>query len=603
MARKRPGTPKAATVPVHLGVTHQLDLEHRDWMRATWRSRQPVPLPTLPRPAPFDRDACLARLAAIPVNEFGWWEWQRLELLPALSREEAQFWLLAILGSRRSFAENVTPQEVADRLARQNFEGRPSLDEIEQAFAGGTPSAGQSLLFQTLLTLLTPVEILHLLRRGPGWSAFVGSWDWAGCALDWFAHDVLPHISNEELDEVRLALRQQISSATWTRNSLEWPDPVFHLGALVGLHDEMLAIVTGRDWPVGHPHYHRPHDIVFGLGTPALVVQHMRRLRLQLEKPEYVRAWLAHTELSELDFVRDSILEVKNKKEAVPLVEALAVVRAPEVPPVMLELKRSSKAPQVARHWLDREVGNAVSGLLAVAAGQGPLAEDAREYLQEAQRKGHAAVIQEQMERARPDISTTLSSFLDPTGTVSLPFDDTTTPAWLSTALAAIKKAGKSLAWINLPTLPPIVVGKYRLADAQVVAVLAVLKASPLGTSPPLIAGLKHHADAQSIETFAWKVLGAWVADGAPASGKWAVTALGHLLTSDPAILKLADLVRTWPTEGQHRRAVHGLECLRAINSTAARNALGDIAREMKFKTLRDRAQELLSTSGPFVSS
>jgi hypothetical protein len=393
MARKRAAK---APPPVNTTVTRQIDLEPRDWMRATWRPRQPLPLPARGTPEPFDRDACLARLAAIPLDSFGWWEWHRLELDPSLSREEAHFWLVAVLRSRRSYEEHVTPREVTDALAGQSFDGQPTVDEIEQWLSGGTSAAGIPVVFQTLATLLSPAQILDLLQRGPAWPGgrgFVGFWDWPGQALDWFAHDVFPHLTSEEVEAARPGLRRQIAATTWTRDSLRWPDPAFHLGALFGLYDEMLAIVTSADWPWGHSHYHRPHDIVFGLGSAALVVLHMTRLRLRLASEDHIRAWLAHTELSALDFVRDSIQAVKNKKKAAPLAQTLALVRAPELAPVMLELRRSSKAPQVAQRWLDTEVGNAVAGLLPVAAGTGPLASEASDYLQEARRQGHGALI------------------------------------------------------------------------------------------------------------------------------------------------------------------------------------------------------------------
>jgi hypothetical protein len=445
------------------------------------------------------------------------------------------------------------------------------------------------------------VEILHLLRRGPAWprgsGQIIGFWDWPGCALDWFIHEVFPRLTDADVEEGRRALRRQMKSATWTRDSLMWPDPVFHLGSLFGLHDEMLAIVTGGSWPPGHPHYHRPRDIVFGLGSANLVEREMRRLRLRLEKPEHVRAWLAHTELSALDFVRESILAVKNKNEAAALAEALALVRAPEVAPVMLELVRSSKAPQVARRWLDVQVGNAVAGLLTVAVDEGPFAEDALAYLRQVKRQGHAALIENRAEQAGPTVAAQVRrSILDPAEKAHVPFEGSTTPAWLRAALAQVdsRKAGKLPAWIELRNLPPLAVGELRLNDAQTVAVLAVLKSSPLGSSPPLVAVLRQYADMQELEAFAWGLFGAWLSGGAPAAGKWALTALGHLLASDAAVLKLAGLVRAWPSEGQHKRAVHGLECLHAIGSAAARTALSDIAREVKFPTIRNRAGELL---------
>jgi hypothetical protein len=81
--------------------------------------------------------------------------------------------------------------------------------------------------------------------------------------------------------------------------------------------------------------------------------------------------------------------------------------------------------------------------------------------------------------------------------------------------------------------------------------------------------------------------------EGGEADDKWALHAVG-LFGSDAAALRLTPLVRDWPREGHHQRAVWGLECLRAIGSDTALTQLHGLAQQTKFKALRDRALRLM---------
>src|SRR5207249_3291796 len=79
------------------------------------------------------------------------------------------------------------------------------------------------------------------------------------------------------------------------------------------------------------------------------------------------------------------------------VLEVMCLVKAPEAAPHLLELKRHSQVPKLARQWLDENVSGAVEGLLSVAAGRGKDADAAREHLAEVARRGHAALIEEHL--------------------------------------------------------------------------------------------------------------------------------------------------------------------------------------------------------------
>src|SRR5262249_12765726 len=138
------------------------------------------------------------------------------------------------------------------------------------------------------------------------------------------------------------------------------------------------------------------------------------------------------------------------------------------------------------------------------------------------------------------------------------PFDDLKTPEWLRAALNV--PPGKLPDWVNPLNLPPVTAGERRLNDDQLRALLAPLQAGPRRVVP----AVKEHADRAALDAFAWKLFELWLGEGAPSKERWAMTALGFL-GGDAAVLKLTPLVRAWPGESQHQRAVHGLECLRAV--------------------------------------
>lgn len=66
------------------------------------------------------------------------------------------------------------------------------------------------------------------------------------------------------------------------------------------------------------------------------------------------------------------------------------------------------------------------------------------------------------------------------------------------------------------------------------------------------------------------------------------------LLGGDASALKLTPMIRVWPGESQHARAVLGLECLRAIGTDAALMHINGIAQKLKFKGLKAKAQECM---------
>ncbi|MFI5842194.1 DUF4132 domain-containing protein [Catenuloplanes sp. NPDC051500] len=93
---------------------------------------------------------------------------------------------------------------------------------------------------------------------------------------------------------------------------------------------------------------------------------------------------------------------------------------------------------------------------------------------------------------------------------------------------------------------------------------------------------------------FGWALFERWQAAGAPAKESWALTALG-LLGDDGTVRRLTPVIRAWPGEGGHRKAVLGLSVLAAIGTGVALMHLHGIAQRVTFKALKDRAGEKIA--------
>jgi predicted DNA-binding WGR domain protein len=93
----------------------------------------------------------------------------------------------------------------------------------------------------------------------------------------------------------------------------------------------------------------------------------------------------------------------------------------------------------------------------------------------------------------------------------------------------------------------------------------------------------------ESLDAFAWDLFCAWNSSGAPSKENWAFLSCG-LLGGDLCARNLTPLIRAWPGESQHARAVIGLDVLTAIGSDYALMQLHGISQKAKFKGLQENA-------------
>ena len=603
--RETPPTP-TVTIPADLPIARELRLSDDDWRWATWRNTPPRERPAA---KPFDRAKALDRLRLLHISRWGWnWDWASLEITLTLSHEEAQFWFIAMTSSRPAYNWD-EPRvnlgaKLAAQLASENFDLDLSFQHIRSRLYDAAEIIPPEIVmplaklldFDELNSLIFQADTLKQnqlssVYQGPN-LAFLALV--AGVRLY-----LLPYTAKQEIEALRDLLREYITPQNW--HVLITPY-YFLLASCVGLSNELQGVV--ESWPdnsfpkesdYNWDTWVHPHEVVFGLGSAQQVERHIRRLHLETHRPEYVKALLACTEFACLDIIRDSIVSRASIDEAMPLLKAFAEsVVAPEAAPHMLALKQESKAPAIARQWLDDHPAEAIAGLIPVANGTTKLREPARDYLQIMARKGYGAFVEAQLDAQ--SASDDLRAFVrDLPEDSYATFDDSTTPDWLRDAIAntSLHKKTTLPGWASAATLPPLVIGKLRLNDAQTDTLLRALVQSVLGAPLPLVAALKQHATPQSLDAFVWALFQAWLADGALSKEKWAMAALG-LLGGDQIVFKLTPLIKTWPGEAQHLRAVFGLHVLESIGSDTALMQINGIAQKSQFGGLKSRATQAM---------
>lgn len=612
----------------------RIALDPEDWFWANWRTLEPLPQPPV---RPFDLEALLTKLAGFSEDYYGWkfWRWGEGYLDCPVSPEESTFWFTAMAEQVAGpYLTGTLPKLIAEKLRAQPPSGPITPALVKKAVSETERLNGPSLRFllgqfsplQTIAFLVESEEALYteeaLWKSGfyhkPPWRLLGGTHE----ITEGFRRWVRPYLPPAELQEIQGYLRFHLSLAPWPNgpNTDRTTPPeglrlVFPLAAVFGLSGELRPLVEDLEddyyWrspdrggyaerrnPLVRNQYwhnptrlcrHHPQDVIFGLGSAEEVQTQMRRLQIPLAEAADVRCWLAHTELSALDYVKDMILYYVSKWTAPEFFGVLSLVHAPEAAPVMLDLMVSSGVTRPARQWLETHTAHAVTGLLPLAGGDGPLAEPATEFLRGLRRHGQAALIEAGLAALPPDAAARVRSGVL-AGDDPVPFDDITTPPWLRDALAgkAVKAKG---GWVQPIDLPEVTFGADGLNDAQTGALLRALAAQKATNPvlPSLVAAVKAYADPASLDRFAWQLFQRWRTEGEPPAGRWALRAVGHL-GGDVLAQKLGTLVQAEPGEKPHSLAALSLEVLRAMGTDMALRQISELAQNVPARVLRRKA-------------
>ncbi|MER5778988.1 DUF4132 domain-containing protein [Streptomyces sp. NPDC002039] len=163
----------------------------------------------------------------------------------------------------------------------------------------------------------------------------------------------------------------------------------------------------------------------------------------------------------------------------------------------------------------------------------------------------------------------------------------------LAAALPA--RMPKVAGWADPQVLPQILLKSGgALPPSAAAHVLTMLAVSTPGAEFPGLAQLRNLCTAESLTAFVWALFSEWQLAGMPPKEAWALHSLGWF-GDDGTVRALTPVIRAWPGEGAHHRAVDGLDVLASIGTDVALLHLHGVAQRVKFKALKLRAQEKIS--------
>jgi hypothetical protein len=153
-------------------------------------------------------------------------------------------------------------------------------------------------------------------------------------------------------------------------------------------------------------------------------------------------------------------------------------------------------------------------------------------------------------------------------------------------------KIPKPSPWAVPVMLPQVLLnGGERALPAEAVQHLITVLALATPDYPyPGLEVVTEACDRDSLTRFSRALFEQWLSVDAPVKDAWALTQLAHF-ADDVTVWTLAGLVREWPGQSQHQRAVKGLQVLGAIGTETALRAIQTIAEKVKFKALKEEAR------------
>ncbi len=269
---------------------------------------------------------------------------------------------------------------------------------------------------------------------------------------------------------------------------------------------------------------------------------------------------------------------------------------AAEEPAGCTELLLPFASPEVATHmaatlvrlkslrglvleWLDRHADHAALALTPAALGPtGPARRAAEESLRMIAARHRDAVLAAGTAHG-PEAAAALETLIGGGSLETLPAKIPELPAWAD------------------PSLLPRILLKDRsaaLGDAaarHLCTMLAISRPGEVYAGVPLVV---EQLDRRSLAAFAWAMFTQWQAVGAPPKEPWPLHALAWL-GDDDTVRRLSPVIRAWPGEGGHAKAVIGLDVLAGIGSDLALTHLNGIAQKAKFRGLKERATQMVA--------
>ncbi len=313
----------------------------------------------------------------------------------------------------------------------------------------------------------------------------------------------------------------------------------------------------------------------FAHAPEALASKYLDTLGFDYDTLRWMPRIIAHLGLAALPAVERGVAEQGGNT-----LSLLMPLGASSLAPRMAEALGGKKSRSEAQDWLLRHPAHATTGLLAPALGKPGKARDAAlAALRLLAAQGQKATVLDVARKTSPEVLAAVQRVLD--------FDP------LQLYPIRLPQLPAALGIGSLPA-PLLADRSAKLPPAAVEALATMLAFSPLDEPYAGLAQVKAACDRPSLARFAWALFEAWLLAGAPSKEGWCLLALGHLGDDDTA-RKLAPLIRQWPGEAAHARAVTGLDVLAAIGTDVTLIYLNGIAEKVKFKGLQQKAQEKIA--------
>ncbi|MFD0638862.1 DUF4132 domain-containing protein [Catenulispora yoronensis] len=264
------------------------------------------------------------------------------------------------------------------------------------------------------------------------------------------------------------------------------------------------------------------------------------------------------------------------RRQPAPFAELLAPFAAPEAALLAADwLTRSKTARPFALAWLDRHPDVAANTLIPVALGKPGKARAAAEVaLRALAASDHADQVAAAAAGYGPAPAQAVAALVADDGTLGLPRVMPPLPSWADPRV-----------------LPQILLkdGEHALPEQSVTHLLSMLAISTPAEAYPGVRLAKEICDPSSLANFGWLLFENWRAADHPPKDSWAFETL-RWFGDDGTVRRLAPMIRLWPGENGHHRAVAGLDILAAIGGDAALTQLYGISQKAKFKGLKERA-------------
>ncbi|WP_028973682.1 WGR and DUF4132 domain-containing protein [Spirochaeta cellobiosiphila] len=341
-------------------------------------------------------------------------------------------------------------------------------------------------------------------------------------------------------------------------------------------------------------------ELVRSLPSQELVISKLEETKVMAgELRDYtvkIPKWLSTAGFACIDKICDKIQKETYKDWAKELITPLLNIDQPEIAYTMFTLSESSKVSDLAWNWINTHQGTAATGLTIYVCQkeQNISNESLLNTIRLLAHKGYHDEIERVLQKQTEDIKKRVRDLtLDYDNKLPPELTEETTPHWLSTELNQYKELKSSI--IDPFLLPKLVISEGSLSLKQVSQLLQFLKTQNISSPGLFVDKIKTNISQKQLDNFVWSLFQIWLKRSAPSKEKWMMLSVG-ILGGDDLALRLEPLIRTWPGESQHQRAVTGLRVLEAIGSDTALMVINGIARKVKFAGIKKNAAKVIQS-------